>query len=356
MENIINYINTAPAQATGKIIFLLALALILGSSMLAFISELTHKPSARVNYPVRSHNITGSTWLWIIIFSLIGGTSVYLPQTATIMHSTNPLIVGLSAGIALLLFLLYHFTSKIIKIKTLHAPLALIAACASLTAVVFWYLPATYESWMNFKKVSVSNNELIAWCLSQEQVAYFIHFLLNSIAIAALFFMLSNATEKEKKRKQPRDYYFKASGFAGSWLFAVVTLQIIPLGWLIYNFSTNNPKVLFTPQEVYWFAGIVTSALCGWLLLIKINKDALVNYRATFIIALFFIISLNLFHFGPLGTTTTTPISSESRVEKKHLLTLPPQPDKQTKSHTQAAAPVKKALLMKKTAVEEAKK
>jgi len=84
MNAIINYINSPQSQSAGRIIFLLALALIIGSSLLALISELTHKATAKENYPVRSHNITRSTWLWITVFSLIGGIAIFLPKNTAL--------------------------------------------------------------------------------------------------------------------------------------------------------------------------------------------------------------------------------------------------------------------------------
>ena len=126
----------------------------------------------------------------------------------------------------------------------------------------------------------------------------------------------ATAAEKEKKRKQARDYYFQAAGYAGRWLLTVTTLQILPLGWLFYNLAASNPAFLFTSPGVYWFAGMLSTALLGWLLLIKITKDGLVNRRATMIIALFFIISLSLFHFSPLrpvnfASTSSTQIQTK---------------------------------------------
>ena len=305
MNAIINYINSPQSQSAGRIIFLLALALIIGSSLLALISELTHKATAKENYPVRSHNITRSTWLWITVFSLIGGIAVFLPQaTTTTQPASN--IIGVSVGVSLLFFLSYHFTAKIIKIKTLHAPLALIAAAAALTAATLWFFPSIAASLRDLQEAQQTNNGLVVGAINQINIARFIHFCLNAIAVSALFFMLANAGEKENKRKQPREYYFKAASFAGSWLITAVTLQIVLSGWFLYNFSTSGPNDLFTPPEVYWLAGITATALLGWLLLIKINKDALVNYRATLIIALFFIISLSLLHFGPLKTSVSS--------------------------------------------------
>ena len=108
--------------------------------------------------------------------------------------------------------------------------------------------------------------------------------------------MLANATEKEKKRKQSRDYYFQAASYAGRWFLTAVTLQILPLGWLFYNLTATEPGQLFSNPGIYWFSGILATALLGWLLLIKITKDGLVNRRATLIIAIFFVISLSLFH------------------------------------------------------------
>jgi len=310
MDNFISYINTPAAQSAGRIILLLALALILGSSFLAFISELTQQSSAKADYPVRCHNITRSTWIWVILFAVVGGTITFLPRAATITQSISLMSAVLSTGIAILLFLLYHFTTKIIKIKALHVPLALLAAAAAKIAATYWYLPASFSAGLDSWKLPLPVDELLSGWLQSGEMANFFHFILNAIAVSALIFMLANAKEKEKKRRQPREYYFKASNFAGKWLFAAVTLQIIPLGWLLYNFSSSAPNVLLSPPAVYWFAGMVAFALLGWLLLIKINKDGLVNRRATFIIGLFFIISLCLFHFGPLKTATATPAAA----------------------------------------------
>ena len=335
MNDIINYINTAPYQSAGKIIFLLALALIIGSSLLACISEFTHKATAQANYPVRSHNITRSTWLWIIIFSLIGGTIVFLPQATAITQLSTITIVSISFGISLLFFLIYHFTAKTIKIKALHAPLALIAAGMALTSAALWFFPSISVSLMDIQSTQTSG-ELLSNGINQINIVCFIHFCLNSIAVSALFFMLANAKEKENKRKQSREYYFKAAGFAGNWLITTVSLQIILLGWFLYDFSTRFPNSLFSPPEIYWFAGMATSALLGWLLLIKINKDALVNYRATLIIALFFIISLSLFHFGPLKPSVSPQVLRQNNnVEKTQKLSPQSQTYKQKQINKQ---------------------
>ena len=333
MDNFINYINTPTAQTAGNIILLLALALILGSSFLAFISELTHKTSAKADYPVRCQNITRSTWIWVILFAFVGGTIVFLPRAATITQSLSLMSSVLCTGIAILLFLLYHFTTKIIKIKALHVPLALLAAAAAKIAAAYWYLPASFCTGLDNQKFPLPINELLSGWLQSGEMANFFHFILNAIAISALFFMLANAKEKEKKRRQPREYYFKASSFAGKWLFAAATLQILPLGWLLYNFSSSAPNTLFSPPAVYWLAGMLVFALLGWLLLIKINKDGLVNRRATFIIGLFFIISLCLFHFGPLKASIPAPTAaaptSAQTPEIQKTQAPQPQPEKQ---------------------------
>ncbi|MCK5540227.1 MAG: hypothetical protein KAI69_04800 [Deltaproteobacteria bacterium] len=304
--DIISYLSTPPLQSAGSIVFGLALALLLGSSLLAFVSELKHNPNAGSQFPVMSHNITRATLIWIVFFGLSGGVTVFLPHFSTIMGRNPLLIAGLSSAAALFSFLVYHFSAKIIKQKSLHATLALIAVGSALGAAVFWYLPQTYTAWLQSQDRLTTSEELLFWWLGRDEIACFLHFLLNSIGIAALFFMLANAAEKEKKRKQSRDYYFQAAGYAGRWLLAAVTLQILPLGWLFYNLSAVTPGQLFSSPGVYWFGGILATALLGWLLLIKITKDGLVNRRATMIITLFFIISLSLFHFGPLRSVTST--------------------------------------------------
>ena len=330
MDTLINYFNTAPAQSGGKIIFLLALALIIGSSLLAFISELTHKTSAKAGYPVLSHNITRSSWLWVTFFALGGGLIIYLPKTAPMAKSSTSMIIGPGTAIALLFFLLYHFTGKTIKNKALHAPLALFAAVSALTAATFWYLPASYDSWLGLKG-GIGNN-FFSWFIAQKNIAGFIHFLLDAVAVSALLFMLANAREKEKKRKQPREYYFKASAFAGSWLITVVTLQIFVLGWIFYQSFPATSR--FSPPTLYWFAGMLATTLLGWLLLFKINRDGLVNYRATLIISLFFIISLSLLHFSPLHDLSATTITQNHKTEKLQTQKMPPQTESQPQADT----------------------
>ena len=313
---IVNYLTMPEIQIAGRFTFLLALALLMGGSILAFVSEIKQKSNARNNFPVISHNITRSVWVWILFFGILGGTTVFLPLLPKLKKINPNLITALCSCMALLFFLIYHFTAKLIKIKYLHVPLALFAASSVLGATIFWFLPHTCSAWFQNKANLASQQEILFWWLGREEIAYFLHFILNSIGIAALFFMLANAAEKEKKRKQSRDYYFQASGYAGRWLLTVATLQILPLTWLFYNQASSNPALLFSTPGVYWFAAILSTALLGWLLLIKITKDGLVNRRATMIIALFFIISLTLFHFSPLKQTSSAssaPILSQTR-------------------------------------------
>ena len=303
MDIAIKYLSTPLLQTAGTIFFLLALALILGSSLLAFISEIKFNSDLKSNLSAMSHNITQATWLWIILFTLFGGITIFLPLYRTIMHSTTTtthLIAGVCAALALFFFLVYHFTAKFIKIKLIHAPFALFATGCALGAAIFWYLPHTCAAWFAAKNQLATTNELLFWWLGRNEIAGFLHFILNAVGIGAIFFMLSNAGEKEIRRKRSREYYFQASGYAGRLLLTSVTLQIIPLAWLFYNLAVTKSGLLFTSPNFYWLTGIVATAVFGWLLLIKITKDGLVNHRATMIIALFFIISLSLLHFGPL--------------------------------------------------------
>ncbi len=304
--NFTNYLNMPKVQTAGTFIFLLALALLLGASMLAFVGEVKDKSSTRNNFPIMSYNITRSTWIWIFIFAISGGTTVFLPQTATLTKSNPLLITAICSSVALLFYLIYHFSAKIIRSKFLHAPLAFFATGSALGAASFWYLPHICNAWFQNVDNLATAQEILFWWLGRVEIACFLHFFLNSIGVAALFFMLANAAEKEKKRKQSRDYYFQAAGYAGRWLLSVVTLQALPLTWIFYNKVGTNPALLLHKPEVYWLAAMLISALMGWLLLIKITKDGLVNRRATLIIALFFIISLSLFHFSPLQQVNTT--------------------------------------------------
>lgn len=332
MDTLINFLNTAPAQTGGRIIFLFSLALISGGSLLAFISELTHKTSAKADYPVRSHNITRSSWFWATFFALSGGLTLFMTKTATDPASISQTIIGLSTAVALLFFLSYHFTCKTLKNRALHAPLALIAAGSAITAAAFWYLPGSYESWLGWQNASGAGNDFFTWFISQKEIAGFIHFLLNAIAGSALLFMLANAREKENKRKQPREYYFKASSYAGGWLITTITLQIIPLGWIFYKTTSTAP--LFSPPLLYWFAGMLFTLILGWILLLKINRDGLVNYRATLIIAVFFVISLSLLHFSPLQIFSTTTIRQSHTSKKIQAPKMPPQSASQPSADT----------------------
>ena len=308
--DIINYLTRPQLQSAGTIIFLLALALLLGSSLMALVSEIKHKSNTKTSYPVMSHNITRSALIWIVLFGFLGGSVVFLPNSPSLTKSTPLSIIALCSTLALCFFLLYHFTAKVLRKKFLHAPLALFAAGSALGAAIFWYLPQTCAAWFQAEGHLATTKEVFFWWLGRNEIAYFLHFFLNSAGIAALFFMLANAAEKEKKRKQSRDYYFQAADYAGRRLLTAATLQILPLGWLFYNQTAANPALLFTSPGVYWFAGMLSTALLGWLLLIKITKDGLVNYRATMIIALFFIVSLSLFHFSPLMPVNSTSTSS----------------------------------------------
>ena len=313
--DIISYLTIPQIQTAGTITFLLALALILGSSFLAFVSEIKYNSNAGTKFTVMSHNLTRSTLIWVVFFSLLGGVTVFLPLFPSLKSTTPLLITGLSGGLALLFFIIYHFTAKVLP-KFLHAPIALFAAGSALGAAIFWYLPHTCAAWFQAESHLATTENVFFWWLGRNEIACFLHFLLNSAGVAALLFMLANAAEKEKKRKQNRDYYFQAAGYAGRWLLTVTTLQILPLGWIFYNLAATNPAYLFTSPKVYWFAGILVTALMGWLLLIKITKDGLVNRRATLIIALFFIISLGLFHFGPLRPTNyVSPSSTQSQTK-----------------------------------------
>ena len=314
--DIISYLTIPQLQTAGTIAFLLALALLLGSSLLAFVSEIKYNSNKETKFPVMSHNLTRSALIWIVFFGVLGGITVFLPLLPTLKEATSLLVTGLSGCMALFLFLLYHFTAKVLQKKSLHAPLALFAAGSALGAAIFWYFPHTCADWFQAQGHLATTEEIFLWWLGREEIAYFLHFFMNSIGVAALFFMLANAAEKEKKRKQTRDYYFQAAGYAGRWLLTATTLQILPLGWFFYNLAATNPALLFTSPKVYWFAGILATALLGWLLLIKITKDGLVNRRATMIIALFFIISLCLFHFGPLKATNyTSPPSTQNQTK-----------------------------------------
>lgn len=311
-----NYLTIPEVQIAGRVTFLIALALILGSSILAFISEIKQKADSRKSFPVMSHNITGATWIWILILGIFGGATVFTPLLSSLEKINLNLVTALSSAVALLLLLFYHFTANLLKNRYLHAPFAFLAAISALGAAIVWYHPHTCSAWFQSRADLSNQQEIFFWWLGREEIARFLHFVLNAIGLAALFFLLANAAEKEKKRKQTRDYYFQAAAYGGRWLLTIVTLQTLPLSWLFYNQAANNPASIFSPPGVYWFAAIITTALLGWLLLIKIIKDGLVNRRATLIIAIFFIASLSLFHFSPLreiNPTANTTKTNQTR-------------------------------------------
>ncbi|MCK5680898.1 hypothetical protein KAI46_08840, partial [bacterium] len=171
--DIISYLSTPQLQTAGSIVFGLALALLLGSSFLAFISELKHSSNASSRFPVMSHNITRATLIWIVFSGLFGGMTVFLPHFSTIMETTPLLIAGLSSVAALFAFLVYHFSAKIIKKKSLHAPLAFIAVGSALGAAVFWFLPQTHAAWLQSQSRLATPEELLFWWLGRDEIACF---------------------------------------------------------------------------------------------------------------------------------------------------------------------------------------
>ncbi len=200
---IISYLTIPQLQSAGTIIFLLALALLLGSSLMALVSEIKHKSNTRTSYPVMSHNLTRSTLIWIVIFGLLGGTTVFLPLFPSLTKFTPLSITALCSGLTLFLFLLYHFTAKVLRKKFLHAPLALFAAGSALGAAIFWYLPLTCAAWFQAEGHLTTTEEIFFWWLGRDEIAYFLHFLLNSVGVAALFSCSPMLLKKRKNASKP---------------------------------------------------------------------------------------------------------------------------------------------------------
>ncbi|MBN2707301.1 MAG: hypothetical protein JXR89_12800 [Deltaproteobacteria bacterium] len=295
--NFINYLSHPQMQEAGNIAFLLALGLILGGVVLALCHELSNKNNSEVEGLRFSRKLTGSILPWIIVFFIGGAGIVFLPLRDQLCQNPFPLRCLILAGAALILFLLYHFSLTLIKNRFFHLPSALLAGAGALGAAFFLYLPETGKAWSQMQSEPASSREIFFWWFGRIEIAHFIHFVLNAISLTALIFMLANAGEKEQKRKQSREYYFQAAAYVGKWLLVAVFLQILPLSWQLAGGATE--RITASPT-IYWFAGFVFCALCGWLLLIKITKDGLVNRRATLIIAIFLLSSLIFYRFSPL--------------------------------------------------------
>ena len=300
MDTINHYLTLAPVQEAGTIAFLAALGLLAGSSLLAFFAEFKSDTGARADYSVLSAKICNAALVWTIILGFFGAATVFLPELSVPAGRPELKIVAAAGGLALLLFLVYAFTCGRLKIRFIHALLALAAAIAALTAAGWWYLPHTCSAWYETGGHLTGNQEIFNWWLGREEVARFIRFIFSALSLSAVIFLLANAREKENKRKQPREYYFKAAIFGEAWLICVVTLQLIPAAWLYYNHTLGAGFELWHRPEIYWLAASLLFFLLGWLLLLKIVIDGLVNRRATLIIAILFFFSLGLFYFGPL--------------------------------------------------------
>ena len=337
MEFLNKYLALPMVQQTGNIAFLAAVGLIMGSCLMAFFAEFKKDSGSRDGHSVLSGKLTGAVLPWIILFALFGGTATFIPQLSSLKHAPGLQILGLSAGLSFLFYLLYHFGRRFLKIGILRALIALLAVGSALTAAAWWYLPHTCADWRAAAAGLSSGQEIFQWWLGREEVARFGIFKTMGIAFAALIFLIANAREKEKKRKQPREYYFKAAAYAEFWLLLATTLAVIPANWVYYNHTLGKGLPLFQAPGIYWYAGAALAWLLGWLLLIKIIRDGLVNRRATVIIFALFLISFGLFHLGPAtsgrmkvspdktstgnavtsGTGQTTPAQAPTRARKR---------------------------------------
>jgi len=311
MQTINHYLTLPPVHEAGKIAFLTFLALLAGSSLLAFFAEFKKDTAARADYSVLSQKISSYALVWIIILGLSGGLTLFLPGLAGPGGNPQFKIVAAAGFLSLVFFLLYHFTFRLLKIRLLHCLPALVAVICAFTAAAWWYLPHTCEAWLATGGQLTNSQQILSWWLGREEVARFTHFIFNALALGAILFLLANAREKENKRKQPREYYFKAATFAEAWLLCATAMELLPLGWIYYNRTFAAGSSLLQTPEIYWLAAIVVVFLLGWLLLLKIVIDGLVNRRATMIIAIMFFLSLGLFHFGPLYQPATSPARSQ---------------------------------------------
>jgi hypothetical protein len=307
METLNHYLTLAPVQTAGTIAFLAAVGLLAGSPLLAFFAEFKNDSGARADYSVLSQKISAAALIWIVVLLIFGGATVFLPWLADTSGRPELAAVATSSGLALAFYLVYHFTCGRIKLRLLHALPALAATICALAAAAWWYLPQTCSAWYEAGSRMTNSREIFSWWLGREEVARYLQFTLNAVALAAILFLLANAREKENKRRQPREYYFKAATFGEAWLICIVTLELVPLAWLYCNRTLRAGLSLGHAPEIYWLGAILLLFLLGWLLLLKVVIDGLVNRRATLIIAIFFFLSLGLFHFGPLNRTATAP-------------------------------------------------
>ncbi|NPA25418.1 MAG: hypothetical protein GXO34_06295, partial [Deltaproteobacteria bacterium] len=228
MDFINKYLALPIVQQAGEIAFLATLGLIMGSCLMAFFAEFKKDTGSKADYPVLSCKLTGAVLPWIILFAVFGGAATFIPHLSALQHSASFQVLGLSAGAAFILYLLYHFSGRFLNIRILHALIALLAAISALTAAAWWYLPHTCADWCAAAAGLSSGQEIFQWWLGREEVARFGVFKTMGIAFAALIFMIANAKEKENKRKQPREYYFKAATYAEYWLLLATTLAAIP--------------------------------------------------------------------------------------------------------------------------------
>jgi MFS family permease len=300
MDNLNHYLISAPVQTAGALLFLAALGLLLGASVLAFFAVFKSDTGEREDFPFLSFKIGAAALLWIILFSLAGGVALFLPRLSALQSSRPLQAVGLGFGVSLLAFLLGWLSTRFLKIRFLSALLALIAAAGALFAAAGWYLPFTLNEWLETAGKLTTSNDIFNWWLNRFEVARYGLFKLTGIAFAALLFLQANARDKEKRRKQPREYYFKGAGFVEKWLLLVVFFELLPLAWVYYGRTLAVGRPLTAIPELYWAIAILALLLLGWLLLSKVTFDGLVNRRATLIITLFFGLSLALFLGGPL--------------------------------------------------------
>ncbi len=302
MKNLIHYLSQAPAQKAGELFFLAALGLLFGSAVLAFFAEFKRDSGARENFSYLSARIAFANLFWIIFTFLLGGGAIFLPRLQVLKSSFPLQAVAVGAGVSLLFYIFYLVSARFLRIRFLHALLALPVATGALFAAAGWYLPSTLNQWLETAGRLTTAQEISAWWLQHTEVAAYVLLKLTGIAFAALLFLLANAKDKENRRKQPRDYYFKAAAFAEKWLLLVIFLAFLPLAWLYYATTLAAGRPLLAKPDIYWLFGILIPLLLGWLLLAKITFDGLVNRRATLIVTVFFVLALLAFQAGPLGS------------------------------------------------------
>lgn len=287
-----NHLPQALTTAIGNSLLHFALLLLAGSLLAALTLELFDQERDKLGFGLRSWKFTGSIWYCVLLFFISGAGLSYYPLRASLLTVDRTSISFLSGLAAVLMLLVYHFSSKLLKIRIIHVLPGLMALGLSLFVIYQDCLAEILAAWQNGSEGLKAGSDWYIWWLQQNGLFLALHRFIYGLAAAMLWFMLVNAGEKEGRRRQNREYYFKAAAWAGKWLLAVLLLALLPLARDLYLTAGGSFKNLLAPPLVYWTGATLFFYLLGFLLLLKITLDGLVNRRATLIITFFLVLAL----------------------------------------------------------------